>query len=455
MNYKYMKYKIKYLELLDSNIHSNIQTGGDKEKFKCDPTKEFKNICSKDTNGIYKSVNSCINDCEGKYINTQLIYAKLKMETDQFKNFISDLMKDKINVYIKGGTVLGLQILKLIYDKYPDSEFEKYFDEFCKLELIRDWDFVGYVSKPINDEFKNKITKLSEKHKLVSHAKTFILYQSNRAIKIDNQALFEISILDNEDYSGMEYPSTTLKSKVLKHNLKYIFMMAKCFYSNKINGKKIDLDIVKHLIKKMDFIIYPFKNGLFNVSNKTFDKGGLSEDLLKFIHKFASTHKIANSMNTEQFLISHIKEPNRILYRLIDKNIPKTEKITKFLLSNKIVSNIPTWMFNVKEVNNIINKFIEGLNEMICNIYDTNYENNNESIAKALNKVNDIFEGVKLSRIQEGVDRNEIREKGKEIIQKLFGAIYSKIPSDVLFNLPESNNVVKTLKYLHKKSILL
>jgi sulfatase maturation enzyme AslB (radical SAM superfamily) len=93
-------------------------------------------------------------------------------------------------------------------------------------------------------------------------------------------------------------------------------------------------------------------------------------------------------------------------------------------------------------------KFIEGLNEMICNIYDTNYENNNENIAKALNKVNDIFEGVKLSRIQEGVDRNEIREKGKEIIQKLFGTIYSKIPSDVLFNLPESNNVVKTLKYL-------
>lgn len=455
MNYKYMKYKIKYLELLDSNIHSNNQIGGDREKFKCDPTKEFKKICSKDITGLYNSMNGCINECEGKYINTQLISAKLKMETDQFKNFINELINNKTDVYIKGGTVLGLQILKLIYDKYPNDEFETHFNEFCKLELIRDWDFAAYVSKPINDEFKNKMDKLSRKHKLVSRAKLFILYQSNKAIKVDDQALFEISILDNENFSGMEYPSTTLKSRVTKHNLKYIFMMAKCFYSNKINGKKIDLDIVKHLIKKMDFIIYPFKNGLFNVSNKTFDKGGLSEDLLKFIHKFASTHKIANSMNTEQFLISHIKEPNRILYRLIDKNIPKTEKITKFLLSNKIVSNVPTWMFNVKEVNNVVNKFIESLNEMMCNIYDTNYENNNESVLKALTKVDNIFEGVKLTKIQEGIDRNEIKEKGKEMIQKLFKNLYTKIPSEVLFNLPESNKIVKTLKYLHKKSILL
>ena len=36
---------------------------------------------------------------------------------------------------------------------------------------------------------------------------------------------------------------------------------------------------------------------------------------------------IGNSLNTQQFLISHIKEPNRMLYRLVEKNIPKISGI--------------------------------------------------------------------------------------------------------------------------------
>ncbi len=106
MEYKYYKYKIKYLELLDNNIHKNIQLGGAKDKFICNPTKEFKNICTKDSKGIYKSQEKCMNDCEGKYINEQLISSKMKMETLQFQHLIKDLIEEKLDVYIKGCNVL-------------------------------------------------------------------------------------------------------------------------------------------------------------------------------------------------------------------------------------------------------------------------------------------------------------------------------------------------------------
>ena len=452
MEYKYFKYKIKYLELKDNMIHqnNNHQIGGNKDKYLCNPDKEFKNICIKDTKGLYNSQNSCMNECEGKYINNQLISAKMKMETLQFQHLISDLIKDKVDVYIKGGNVLGLHLLKLIYDKYPGDNFEKYFNKFLELNLIRDWDFVGYTSKTIDKQYMKTMDKLARKHQLVSRAKTFILYQSNRGIKIDDQALFEISILDNENYSGMEHPSTTLKSKVNTNNLKYIFMLAKCFYSFKLNKKKIDMDLVKHIMKKIDFKIYPYLNGLYNMNNKTFDNGDLNVTLLKFIKYFSDKNMIGNRLNTQQFLISHIKEPNRMLYRLVEKNIPKTKKVTKFLKDNMI--KVPTWLFDSDKVEQLINLFIEKLGKFIYSFYNTEYNQTNNML-KALNKVDMIFTNVKLTRIQEGIDKEEFKETGIKLIQLLFKDLYPAISSDIL-TIPDTNKLGKILKYLHRKNIL-
>jgi hypothetical protein len=38
-----------------------------------------------------------------------------------------------------------------------------------------------------------------------------------------------------------------------------------------------------------------------------------------------------NDVYLQQFLITHIYESNRLLYRLLEKNIPKVNKINTFL----------------------------------------------------------------------------------------------------------------------------
>ena len=50
-------------------LKDNILEGG---KYECQPDKNFPDICIESSKGIYHSKESCINDCETKYINQQL-----------------------------------------------------------------------------------------------------------------------------------------------------------------------------------------------------------------------------------------------------------------------------------------------------------------------------------------------------------------------------------------------
>ena len=115
---------------------------------------------------------------------------------------VNDLLEEGYEVYLKGGTVLGLKILKMIYDLYSEDNFERYFNDFLELDLIRDWDFVAYTGVPIEEDLKEKLNKMAYKYSLVPRAKTFVLYQTKYPIKLNDQALFEISIMDKEIFSN-------------------------------------------------------------------------------------------------------------------------------------------------------------------------------------------------------------------------------------------------------------
>jgi len=249
--------------------------------------------------------------------------------------FIKEIIKNEnIDVYIKGGNVIGLQVLKIIYDKYKndDINFKKYFKQFLELKLIKDWDFASYTKKNITEEYRTKLDKIAKKNNLVPRAKRFILYQTKKPILTDNKALFEIAILENDcgGYSCMEIPLTTMKMRINEFNIKYIFMLAKIFHTdieNIENINNIDFNLLKRLISKITVTIHPCKNGFYNDFNNI-DTGNLSDDMIKFIKKYSEINK-----NLPQFLITHIKDPYRLLYRLTEKNIPKTNKIQSFLLS--------------------------------------------------------------------------------------------------------------------------
>jgi hypothetical protein len=429
---KYLIYKSKYLTLKDS-----LQQNGGSSKYICNPNISFVDICQPSENGIYKSKEKCINDCEKKYINTHLIKAKLKHETTQFKLFIEQLMNNNFTVYIKGGTVLGLQILKMIYNKYSGKEFETFFNEFIKTGLIRDWDFVAYTNNKIDETFRERMDNLAKKFNLVPRAKTFILYQVKYPIRINDQALFEIALLEDADNNiDLELPLTTMKVKVNRRNLEHIFMLAKCFSSQ----EPIDIDIIKHIMKDMNIIIPHNKNGLFK-----FDKlyiGELSKDMLKLIKDYTK------DIYLQQFLITHIKEPNRMLYRLLEKNIPKINKINTFFRESRIDSKKIEWLFDPIYINNFVTKFIDLIGSKIYSFIPKNKPND---ITNIITNIDEFFQGINLFRLE--TEYKNFSCKGTDMIKVLFERIHNELFKDNIIEGFNESKLIKLLRFLSKQKI--
>jgi hypothetical protein len=443
---KYFKYKLKYFKLKKLLINQSINQVGGNDKYSCNPNKPFLEICEKNSKGMYKSKQKCINDCENKYINYHLISSNIKRETTQFNLFIQDILKDNIMVYIKGGTVLGLKILKMIWKKHQGASFEKYFNEFLKLELIRDWDFAGYTeSREIDASYRKQLDKIAKKYNLAPRAKTFILYQARVPIKMDDQALFEIAILEKDDKVGLELPLTTMKVKVNRFNIFHIFMLAKCFYAYKTRQQPIDINVIKYLIQNIKIIIPEHKNGLFLMDK--LHQGELSPQLIDFIINFAK-----DDVNLQQFLITHIQEPHRIFFRLVEKNIPKVNKITLFLNENKLIDKTPTWIFDSKLIYNKIESFIELLGSKMYKLFVDNMAKK-ISIETSIKQIDDLLNGINLSRIQ-----NEYKNftcHGIDLLKSLFGRLYTEIAKDteIIHKLSNKSKLINILQFLNKQKI--
>jgi len=472
---KYLKYKQKYFELISklkyisseninpeiNNYINHILIGGrgrgrknklnknlsnnseniQNERFNCEPENKFSEICSSNSKGYYNSKSSCMNDCENKYIKYNLKKANIFYETTIFSNFISTLFSKKYDVYLKGGTVLGLYILKLLYNKYGNdyTVFEKHFNDLLKLDLIKDWDFTSYTHKPIDDNLEKELANIAKKNHLVRRGKTFILYQTEYPIKVKDDALFEISILQYEIFSNLELPLTTMKIKINKKNLNHIFMFAKCFYSYKVKNIPIDTDIIKHMISNIHFFIYPSNNGLFSINKDNFNVGSLNDNIVEFINKFSY------NIYKEQFIITHIQEPNRIFYRLLEKNIPKVEKIIFFLKKHELPLE-HSWLFDTKSIEKLISNFIINLGNKIIDIY-----NEQSNPVDGLNAVTDFLDGIYLKRIE--IEYPNTGDKGKNLIKKLFSKIYKKIP-DYFYDKYKDNKLIECLTFLKKKRLL-
>ncbi len=346
-------YHDKYIKYLNKNAKLEDLLNGGGSRYNCNPIKKFSEICDADDtgNGKYNSKESCVNDCENKYIEHQTSKYGLSHETRVFYGFIKKLINEEnIIVCVRGGNVLGLMLLQMIDKKYKDdNQFKKYFDEFLTLELIKDWDFAGKPKdKEIDAEYRKKLDKLAKKFNLVPRAKTFILYQTRKPILTEDKALFEIAIRNKDTYSTLELPMTTMEIRVNQYNLKYIFMFANSFFAYKTRKEQFDLDIIRRMIKKINIFIYPYKNGIFAIKQNEFDSGNLSASLIKFIKEYDDVDK-----NMPQFLAMQIEEPHRIFYRLVQKNIPKAEKLTKFIKQN-VSNNVPDWIFDPVYIKKII-----------------------------------------------------------------------------------------------------
>src|SRR5437868_4668721 len=65
-------------------------------KYDCHPKNEFKDICKESASGKYRSKESCINDCEGKYIYRNLQEAGIQKEANIYYRFIKELISENI-----------------------------------------------------------------------------------------------------------------------------------------------------------------------------------------------------------------------------------------------------------------------------------------------------------------------------------------------------------------------
>jgi hypothetical protein len=427
---KYLKYKLKYYNLRNvNNINNNVNIdlcGG--MRFDCDPKEKFKDICKENEKGKYKTKESCINDCENQYINKHLLDINIKGETVKFYLFIKDIIQnEKINVYIKGGNVIGLKLLKMIYNKYKndDKKFREIFNKFLSLELIKDWDFAAYTTQPIDDKYREKLDKIAEKYKLVPRAKTFILYQTKRPILTEDKPLFEISIVEDADsFSKLEIPMTTMKVKITEYNLKYIYMFAKSFLAYKNKNEEFDFDIIKRMLDKINILIHPHKKGLYDVGEKKerYDKGELNDELIKFINTYDDFDK-----NFPQFLITHLEDPYRMLFRLIDKNIKKSEKIKQFIKDDMKDDPRQTWLFDSKWLLDKIYVFMKAFGEKIHKIYIDEYYTTN-SLEKSLHKVGKFLEGINFGRTE--IELDNFSEDGKKLINLMLGKLIKEITTN-------------------------
>lgn len=434
---KYIKYKGKYLEAKGGERHT------------CVPSKPYLKICIPDLKGHYKSKESCMNDCENKYINHNLIKAHIRNECIVFKFFIKDITQNEdIDVYVKGGNSIGLELLKMIYNKYKnnDEKFKSCFNKFLELNLIKDWDFASYTknNKKIDDVYHKKLDNIAKKYKLVPRAKTFILYQTYKPILIDNTALFEISVLDSDAYSNLELPMTTMKVKVHEHNLKYIFMFAKSFLTYKTIGEEIDLDIIKKMIAKTNIIIHPHKDGLYDPGNK-FDKGELNDDLVAFIDNFADKDK-----KITQFLITHIQDPFRLLYRLPEKNIPKTIKIKNFIRTELDETKMPSWLIDTDKIIDLINLFAIELGKKLCNIYTKEF-NLTKKVKDSMDKVVKFMDGVKFNRTQ--IEFDNCCSKSHDLLRIIFKPLVDKVQAEQIEKLADTDKLIVFIKFLIKKGL--
>jgi hypothetical protein len=420
-----MDYYSKYLKYNNKNY---FFVGG---KYNCIPKNKFNDICIENENGKYKNKESCINDCEGKYFKEQLVKENLYKETQKFYNLIKELINDeKIDVYIKGGNVIGLKLLRMIYDAYKDDDekFEKYFYEFLKLDLIKDWDFASYTKKEITNDYKDKLDKISKKYNLVPRAKTFILYQTKRPILLDDKPLFEISILDKEEYSSMEIPLTTMKFKLNEHTIKYVFAFARSFISYK-KEKEFDMILLKRLISKVSILIHPHQNGFYNDPDK-FDKGCINDNLMNFIKKFSN-----NDVNLSQFLSTQLEDPFRLLYRLPEKNIPKTIKIWKFIREAFCEIIAVDWLFDPDFIIETINSFTKALGDKIDKIYDDD----------GIDGVVLFFNGVRWGRIDIEYDKL-LTNYGKELLNNILGNLMKKMGKETIKELDKKNKLFSLLQ---------
>jgi hypothetical protein len=255
------------------------------------------------------------------------------------------------NLFLKGGSVIGLLLLKQIY---YGKIFDNAYDDFMQMNLIKDYDFMLECSDCCEHNFYYEFGK--------EYGITLNGYLGNNTKIVKNKLLNVMRSPDGDLFEMavygksfcIELPMTTMKIKITKDNYEYLFELIRKMYTTIILEK--DLCILKYF----DIDISKCENGMFDVVN--LDTLNLPIPIINIIDK------ITNNINHKQCLCYLIKNPTN-LSRLKWKNIPKSDKIKHFYNShfnNEVMAN---WLLDNDIILRLVDEFIEHLGLTINDIY--------------------------------------------------------------------------------------
>ena len=174
------------------------------------------------------------------------------------------------------------------------------------------------------------------------------------------------------------------------------------------------------------------------IIQKKTDNGLLSDGLIEFINNYKKLDK-----NLPQFLITHTEDLTRLIFRLQEKNIPKTKKIQNFLKQYVKYEKEPHWLLNIEFIEKSINKYTEDLGNKLLEIYKN---------GKSIEKVDEFLSGVRVDRLE--LDFDKCCDNGKVLIYNIFNKLIIELGKDNINKLDNTNKLYKLFKFLADKYIL-
>lgn len=412
-----------------------------------------------------------------------------------YKKMFQNYFLPEYAFFLKGGFVIGFKLIQMIYFKYLGDN--KITSEFNKklildtLDFIRDFDF----TLCINSNTNTYLTRLEEflKNDIVDNyfrkeGQVVIVIRDKNNYKLPNgESFLELSIKNCSNpfelthMIDLEIPLTAMIIKVDSSNIDMIFDIIYTYWKLIIFGNKYDSDInfdnLINQISQLDIQIHPSTNlGLFDVDTCDYGYGvsKLSDEMIEIIEKtsrefdYLDNHQnnIKNK-SIEQFLASCQTQPDRLFIRLLNKNIPKSNKCVRLLNSYGFdidINNI-TWLLNDKIISKIINKFLVNLSNKyidwacINDVYLSDIKTN--SLPNTINKYfssNEIsklsetlFAGSNLGRLIGEIDKitKDASLQRKIQIYELGKILFGKNITHELrisFNPKDTSNIVRVQK---------
>jgi len=421
---------------------------------------------------IIKKIRNSYNDKRRKYIknkqNNNINEIDINTEINDWKNLFTKYLQENFVLYVKGGYVLGIQILKMLKEKILQNN--DMFYKIIKMNLLQDVDFTLFSAKAYNE-----VVSMA-KPNFRREGSTICILRHNNYVQVGEKsydknknpnALFELNVESKHinnisnplSPNNIEIPMTAMTLQLTTKNIQQFMDFALIIYRN-IPYK----NIINEIYEKIDYFeinIPDSINGflkleeyqVINCINKR-----LNNIIYNVVLSVGSLDVDQNKYGVIQFLISHIKQPTQLM-RFIYKNIPKAYIIEELFEENNI--QIPNWLIiSHDQCILLITELLTKIKLMIDNIfvnwnkYQHLYYNNannvryKEHLLNILDQSSKIFDCMNLRRLNGFIKFHRFDETAKPILQYFVPSIDPKFLYKCKIN-KRNKKYVKLIKYVY------